>query len=69
LTANALLKKSRGQGNGPRFIWWNLVSSRLERIEQAKADWTAGRMALPPGDDQEFIPLPDDPPPEPVHPV
>jgi redox-sensitive bicupin YhaK (pirin superfamily) len=58
-----------GANIGPRFIWWNLVSSRRERIEQAKADWTAGRMALPPGDDQEFIPLPDDPPPEPMHPV
>ena len=58
-----------GANIGPRFIWWNLVSSRRERIEQAKADWSAGRMALPPGDDQEFIPLPDDPPPEPSHPV
>lgn len=47
---------------GPRFIWWNLVSSSQERIEQAKADWKAGRMALPPDDDREFIPLPEDPP-------
>lgn len=47
---------------GPRFIWWNLVSSRQERIEQAKADWKAGRMALPPEDSAEFIPLPEDPP-------
>jgi redox-sensitive bicupin YhaK (pirin superfamily) len=60
-----------GAGIGPRFIWWNLVSSRQERIEQAKADWKAGRMALPPDDNGEFIPLPDDPPPahEPTHPV
>src|SRR5262249_9641824 len=50
-----------GAGIGPRFIWWNLVSSRQERIEQAKADWEAGRMALPPDDDQEFIPLPEEP--------
>ena len=48
---------------GARFIWWNLVSSSRERIEQAKADWKAGRMALPPDDDREFIPLPHDPPP------
>jgi len=51
-----------GAAIGPRFIWWNLVSSRRERIEQAKADWKAGRMALPPDDNREFIPLPDDPP-------
>jgi redox-sensitive bicupin YhaK (pirin superfamily) len=43
--------------DGPRFIWWNFVSSRQERIEQAKADWQAGRFAPVPGDD-EFIPLP-----------
>jgi redox-sensitive bicupin YhaK (pirin superfamily) len=55
-----------GANIGPRFIWWNLVSSRRGRIEQAKADWKSGRMALPPGDDREFIPLPDDPPPEPT---
>jgi hypothetical protein len=58
-----------GEPVGQRFIWWNLVSSSHERIEQAKADWAAGRMKLPPGDDQEFIPLPDEPPtprPEPM---
>jgi redox-sensitive bicupin YhaK (pirin superfamily) len=60
-----------GASIGPRHIWWNLVSSRRERIEQAKADWKSGRMALPPDDDQEFIPLPDEPPllAEPTHPV
>ena len=60
-----------GASIGPRFIWWNLVSSRQERIDQAKADWKAGRMALPPDDDREFIPLPDESPPpgEPKHPV
>ena len=52
-----------GANIGPRFIWWNLVSSRRERIEQAKADWKAGRMLLPPDDNREFIPLPDDQPP------
>ena len=52
-----------GEPLGPRFIEWNFVSSSKERIEQAKADWRAGRMKLPVADDQEFIPLPDPPPP------
>jgi hypothetical protein len=57
-----------GANIGQRFIWWNLVSSRQERIEQAKADWKSGRMALPQDDNGEFIPLPDDPPPsDPTH--
>jgi redox-sensitive bicupin YhaK (pirin superfamily) len=41
-----------------RHIWWNFVSSSKERIEQAKADWRAKRFALVPGDEREFIPLP-----------
>ncbi len=45
--------------DGPRHIWWNFVSSRKERIEQAKADWKAGRFDIVPGDESEFIPLPD----------
>lgn len=52
-----------GEPLGPRFIEWNFVSSRQERIEQAKADWRAGRMKLPDLDHDEFIPLPGDPPP------
>lgn len=52
-----------GEPVGPRFIEWNFVSSRRERIEQTKADWRAGRMKLPDLDDKEFIPLPGDPPP------
>jgi len=44
---------------GRRHIWWNFVSSRKERIEQAKADWRAGRFGTIPGDDKDFIPLPD----------
>lgn len=44
--------------DGPRYIWWNFVSSRQERIEQAKADWKAGRFDAVPGE-IEFIPLPD----------
>jgi len=43
---------------GPRYIWWNFVSSRKERIEQAKEDWRSGRFATVPGE-TEFIPLPD----------
>jgi redox-sensitive bicupin YhaK (pirin superfamily) len=43
---------------GPRYIWWNFVSSRKERIEQAKDDWRSGRFAAVPGE-TEFIPLPD----------
>ena len=44
--------------DGPRHIWWNFVSSRKERIEQAKADWKLARFDTVPGDDKEFIPLP-----------
>jgi len=43
---------------GPRYLWWNFVSSRKERIEQAKADWKLARFDTVPGDDKEFIPLP-----------
>jgi redox-sensitive bicupin YhaK (pirin superfamily) len=64
--ARSTLAALGGEPVGQRYIWWNLVSSSVERIEQAKADWAAGRMTLPPGDDQEFIPLPVDlPPPTP----
>jgi len=45
--------------DGPRHIWWNFVSSRKERIEQAKADWKAGHFDKVPGDELEFIPLPE----------
>jgi redox-sensitive bicupin YhaK (pirin superfamily) len=54
-----------GEPIGERFIEWNFVASSKQRIEQAKADWRAGRMKLPAGDDQEFIPLPPDPQPSP----
>jgi redox-sensitive bicupin YhaK (pirin superfamily) len=49
-----------GEPVGERFIWWNFVSSRKERIEQAKADWKEGRIILPPNDSLEFVPLPED---------
>jgi redox-sensitive bicupin YhaK (pirin superfamily) len=45
--------------DGPRHIWWNFVSSSKDRIEAAKADWKAKRFALVPGDEKEFIPLPE----------
>ena len=54
-----------GEPLGERHIWWNFVSSSKERIEQAKADWKAGRFKLPDGDADEFIPLPEDPKPSP----
>jgi redox-sensitive bicupin YhaK (pirin superfamily) len=47
-----------GEPLGERFIDWNFVSSSKARIEQAKADWRAGRMKLPDLDCGEFIPLP-----------
>ena len=44
-----------------RYVFWNFVSSSRERINQAKEDWQAMRFRLVPGDDQEFIPLPEVP--------
>ena len=52
-----------GEPLGPRHIWWNFVSSRKDRIEEAKADWASGRIKLPPNDSGEFIPLPEEPKP------
>jgi redox-sensitive bicupin YhaK (pirin superfamily) len=71
---NTTLMMLGGEPLGERFIWWNFVSSRKERIEQAKEDWKQGRIILPPNDDHDFIPLPEDktrpaggaPPPEPL---
>lgn len=45
--------------DGPRHIWWNFVSSSQERIDSAKEDWRQGRFAIVPGDETEFIPLPE----------
>ncbi|HCF24120.1 MULTISPECIES: pirin family protein [unclassified Novosphingobium] len=47
--------------DSPRHVWWNFVSSSRERINQAKDDWRAGRFATVPGDEDEFIPLPQVP--------
>jgi redox-sensitive bicupin YhaK (pirin superfamily) len=43
----------------PRHVWWNFVASSRERIEQAKQDWKEGKFGKIPGDDKEFIPLPE----------
>jgi len=64
-TTDATVILLGGETIGERYIDWNFVSSSRERIEQAKADWRAGRMKLPVHDDLEFIPLPPDPPREP----
>jgi redox-sensitive bicupin YhaK (pirin superfamily) len=56
-TQSATIMALGGEPVGERFIEWNFVSSSKERIEQAKADWRAGRMKLPDHDNQEFIPL------------
>ncbi|MEI7600305.1 MAG: pirin family protein [Aestuariivirga sp.] len=45
--------------DGPRYIWWNFVSSSKERIEAAKDDWKQAHFAIVPGDETDFIPLPD----------
>lgn len=45
--------------DGPRFIFWNFVASSKDRLEEAKRDWKDGRFPKVPGDDQEFIPLPE----------
>ncbi|EYF07291.1 pirin family protein [Chondromyces apiculatus] len=59
-TAPSTLMLLGGEPLGERFIWWNFVSSRKERLDQAKADWSQGRIPLPLHDDAEFIPLPED---------
>ena len=66
--ADAIVMGLGGEPVGERFIDWNFVSSSKERIEQAKADWRAGRMKLPDLDNGEFIPLPAAAPPPPPPP-
>lgn len=50
-----------GEAMTRRHVWWNFVSSSRDRINQAKEDWRNRRFALVPGDEEEFIPLPDVP--------
>ncbi len=45
--------------DGPRYIWWNFVSSSKEKIEAAKDDWKRARFSIVPGDEKEYIPLPE----------
>lgn len=45
----------------PRHVWWNFVSSRRDRIDEARRAWRAGEFPKVPGDDQEFIPIPEVP--------
>jgi redox-sensitive bicupin YhaK (pirin superfamily) len=45
--------------DGPRHVWWNFVSSSRERIERAKGEWKERRFPNVPGDEIEFIPLPE----------
>ena len=45
--------------DGPRYIWWNFVSSSVERIKSAAEDWKNNKFEIVPGDEQEFIPLPN----------
>jgi redox-sensitive bicupin YhaK (pirin superfamily) len=47
--------------DGHRHVWWNFVSSRRDRIQEAKRAWKAGEFALPPQDDHEWIPIPEVP--------
>ena len=61
--SDAVVMSLGGEPVGPRLIDWNFVSSSKDRLEQAKADWRAGRMKLPDADDKEFIPLPEPSPP------
>ena len=59
-TARAMLLGG-GAFSTPRHAWWNFVSSSRERINDAKADWKAGRFPTIPGDDKDYIPIPDAP--------
>jgi len=47
-----------GKPLGKRYMWWNFVSSRRERIEKAKADWKEGRFEMVPGETESYA-LPD----------
>jgi redox-sensitive bicupin YhaK (pirin superfamily) len=58
LTPSRILLLGGEPMDGPRYIWWNFVSSSRERIEQAKEDWRQKRFDIVPGDEHDFIPLP-----------
>lgn len=48
-----------GEPLGERFMDWNFISSRRERLDQAREDWKNGRFPVVPGDSEEFIPYPE----------
>lgn len=50
-----------GEAMTPRHVWWNFVSSSRERINEAKRAWKAGEFPVVPGDDKEWIPIPEVP--------
>jgi redox-sensitive bicupin YhaK (pirin superfamily) len=54
-----LLLLGGGAMDGPRYIWWNFVASSVARIKSAAEDWKQARFGIVPGDEQEYIPLPD----------
>jgi hypothetical protein len=56
-----VMQMGGGAFSTPRHVFWNFVSSSRDRINQAKEDWKALRFPLIPGDDKEFIPLPEVP--------
>jgi redox-sensitive bicupin YhaK (pirin superfamily) len=60
-TDSRLLLLGGAPPDGPRYVEWNFVSSSRERIDQAKRDWQAGKFPKVPGDEVEFIPLPEKP--------
>ena len=67
-TVDSVVMALGGASVGPRHIWWNLVSSRADRIADARADWARadwkGRFTLPPDDHAEWIPASNDPLPK-----
>ena len=60
-TGGKVMLMGGGAFSTPRHVFWNFVSSSRDRLNQAKEDWKAQRFPLIPGDDQEFIPLPEVP--------
>jgi redox-sensitive bicupin YhaK (pirin superfamily) len=58
VTASRMMLLGGTALEGPRYLWWNFVSSRKERIEEAKEAWKSGRFAPVP-EETEFIPLPE----------
>jgi redox-sensitive bicupin YhaK (pirin superfamily) len=59
ITAANLMLLGGAPLDGPRHIFWNFVASSKERIERAKDDWRAGRFPKVPGDEVDFVPLPE----------